>query len=181
MNRIERWDRGSFATVRFEQVMCITIQSLGRIDDSLIEGDELFLADFENTRNSLSENLKLHDRFTLSYLWVLGSYEVVRTICQRIEENRNGIPDEIVAKFKSLKNEFNRLRVPLAKMEAASAHKNTDTHFAYPAINTRVGIVWQVSPDVFITRRDLSDQLLETLEFFRSIDPNLNNLEMPCA
>ena len=180
MNRIERWVRCSYATVRFEQVMCMTIQSLGRIDASLIEGDELFLADFENTTTSLSEVLKLNDRFTLSYLWVLGSYEVVRTICQRIEENRNGIPDEIVAKFNSLKKEFNRLRVPLAKMEAASAHKNTDSHFAYPAINTS-GIAWQVSPDVFITRRDLSDQLLETLEFLRSIDPNLNNLEMPCA
>ena len=160
--------------------MCMTIQSLGRIDVSLIEGDELFLADFENNRNSLNENLKLNDRFTLSYLWVLGGYEVVRTICQRIKENRDGLPDEIAAKFESLKKEFNRLRVPLAKMEAASAHKNTDSHFAYPAINTK-GIAWQVSQDIFITRRDLSDQLLETLEFARSIDPNLNNIEVPSA
>ena len=177
MSRTERWVRASFATVRFEQVMCMTIQSLGRIDVSLIEGDELFIANFEINRNSLNENLKLNDRFTLSYLWVLGSYEVVRTICQCIKENRNGISEEMAGKFESLKKEFNRLRVPLAKMEASSAHKSTDSHFAYPAINTR-GIAWQVSQDVLITRRDLSDQLLETLEFARSKDPNLNNLEV---
>ena len=180
MSRIERWVRASFATVRFEQVMCMTIQGLGRIDVSLIEDDELFLADFENNRNSLNENLKLNDRFTLSYLWVLGGYEVVRTICQRIKEKRDDIPGEVTANFEELKKEFNRLRIPLAKMEAASAHKNTDSHFAYPAINTK-GIAWQVSQDVFITRRDLSDRLLEALEFARSNDQNLNNLEVPSA
>jgi len=180
MTRIERWINASFATVRFEQVMCLTIQGLGGIDVSLIEGDELFLADFEKNRNSLNENLKLNDRFTLSYLWVLGGYEVARTICQRIKENRDGIPDEVSAKFEELKKEFNRLRVPLAKMEAASAHRTTDSHFAYPAINTK-GIAWQVSQDVFITRRDLSDRLLDTLEFARSNDPNITNLEVPSA
>lgn len=180
MSRIERWVRASFATVRFEQVMCMTIQSLGRLDASLIEGDDLFLADFESNRTSLNEILKFNDRFTMSYLWVLGGYEVVRTICQRIKDNRDDIPHEIAVKFESLKKEFNRLRVPLAKMEAASAHKSTDSHFAYPAINAR-GIAWQVSQDVFITRLDLSDQLLEALEFARGKDPNLKNVEEPYA
>jgi hypothetical protein len=158
----------------------MTIQGLGHIDVSLVEGDDLFLSDFENNRNSLNENLKLNDRFTLSYLWVLGGYEVVRTICQRIKEKRDGVPDEVAAKFEELKKEFNRLRVPLAKMEPASAHRNTDSHFAYPAINTK-GIAWQVSQDVFITRRDLADRLLEALELARSNDPNLTNLEVPSA
>jgi hypothetical protein len=153
----------------------MTIQGLGRIDVALVASDELFIADFENNRNSLDENLKLNDRFTLSYLWVLGGYEVVRTICQRIKEKRDGIPNEVEAKFEELKKEFNRLRVPLAKMEPASRHKNTDSHFAYPAINTK-GIAWQVSQDVFITRRDLADRFLDALEIARNNDPNLTNL-----
>ena len=176
MTRIERWVNASFATVQFEQFMVVAIQGLGRLDVSLVEGDESFLADFEQNKNSLDESLKLNERFTLSYLWVLGGYELVRTICQRIKESRVGSPDEVASSFGELKKEFSRLRIPLAKMEPASTHKNTDSHIAYPALNTQKGIAWQVAQDVFITRRDLADRLLVALELARSKNPNLTSL-----
>jgi hypothetical protein len=176
MNRIERWVNASFVTVQFEQFMVMVVQGLGRLDVSLMQDDRFFLSDFEKNSNSLAESLKLNERFTLSYLWVLGGYELVRSICQRINEKRVAIPDEVVVSFRELKKEFSRLRVPLVKMEPTSAHKNTDSHIAYPVLNTQKGIAWQVAQDVFITRQDLADRLLVALELARSKDPNLINL-----
>ena|ERR1700687_2623634 len=173
MNLLERWVRASFATAKFEDVMVIVVQGLGRLDVSLREGDRLFLANFEENRNSVVESLKLSERFTLSYLWVLGAYELVRAICQRIRENRAAVPDEVARSFATLKSEFARLRMPLAKMEAAKAHKNTDSKIAFSVLDTTKGIAWQVSQDVFITRQDLADRLLAALEDARSKDPKL--------
>lgn len=176
MTRFERWVNASFSTVQFEQFMVIAVQGLGRLDVSLVEDDESFLADFEQNKYSSVESLKFNERLTLSYLWVLGSYELVRSICQRIKESRAGCPDEVANSFGELKKEFNRLRIPLAKMEPASAHVNTDSHIAYPMLHTQKGIAWQVAQNVFITRRDLADRLLATLELARSMNPNLTDL-----
>lgn len=173
MTRQERWIRASYAANRIylHISMTTTIQALGRVDVELAQGDDLFLSDFDNKRESLDECLLLNNRIDLSYLWVLGGYEVVRTICQRIKAKRKEFPYEIAARFEELKQEFNRLRVPLAKMEPASAHKNTDSNFAYPILNSK-GITWQVSQNVYISRRELADKLLETLEFTLSNDPS---------
>jgi hypothetical protein len=173
MSRYERWISASFATARFEQFMGSLVQGLGRLDISLGEGDQLFLANFEENKESVTEAMKLTDRFTLSHLWVLGAYELVRTICQRIAENRTAVPEEIARSFEELKREFTRLRVPLAKMESASAHKNTDSRIAYPALSPTRGIGWEVAQGVFISRQDLADHLLATLEDARSKDPKL--------
>ena len=173
MARMKRWVDASYATVRFEPDMVSVVQGLGRLDLSLIEDDQNFLADFEKNKESLDQSVKLTERFTLSYLWVLGSYELVRTICQRLQQKDLDVLPEVADSFQQLKKEFNRLRVPLAKMEAASAQKNTDSHIAYPAIHPGKGIAWRVSEGVFITRRDLADRLLETLERTRSKDPKL--------
>jgi hypothetical protein len=173
MSRLERWVQASFATAAFEQFMVVVVQGLGRLDVSLVEGDQLFLADFERNRNSVAESLKLNERSTLSYLWVLGAYELVRTICQRFKEARGTFSEEVATSFEKLKREFNRLRVPLAKMEPASAHKSTDSHIAFPALHPTKGVAWQVAPNVFITRQDLADGLLATLEQARGKDPKL--------
>jgi hypothetical protein len=105
----------------------------------------------------------LGDHLTLSYLWVLGAYEIIRALDQRSREDEQFLP-ELKERLKKLKHEFERIRIPLAKFEAATRHRETDSHIAYPAINTEKGIAWRVSVDVWITRRDLSDSMLELLE-----------------
>ena len=59
-----------------------------------------------------------------------------------------------------LKHRFERIRIPLAKMELARRHP-TDDPIAYPAINLELGVASQVAEDTFITRRELSDALLD--------------------
>ena len=61
------------------------------------------------------------------------------------------------------KHIFERVRMPLAKMATANRYK-ADSPIAYPALNMRHGIAWQVREDVFITRFELSETFLSFLE-----------------
>lgn len=171
--RYERWIKASIPTAKYELFMVSAIQSLGRLDIKLIEEDNDFLIEFEKNRNSLEANDKLNDRMTISYLWVLGAYEAIRTITQRIRESEDLVSQNIASEFSDLKRKFNRLRVPLAKMEPASAHRATDSHIAYPGIDLEHGIAWQVAENTYISRRELSDNFLNVLESGRM--DQLNN------
>ena len=151
----------------------MVVQGLGRLDVSLVEEDQSFVSEFDKNEGSIEEALKLTDRFTLSYLWVLGAYELVRSICQRLDKNKDTVSPDVAQSFVTLKKQFNRIRVPLAKMEAASGYK-TDSHIAYPAIDFEKGIAWQLNQTDFITRKDLADQLLAVLEDARRANPKLN-------
>jgi hypothetical protein len=55
-----------------------------------------------------------------------------------------------------------RLRIPLTKMETARRFP-TDSMIAYPTVTRDFGIAWHVAQDTYITRRELSDQLLDFL------------------
>jgi hypothetical protein len=133
--------------------MVIVVQGLGRLDVALGEVDQVYLANFEEKSKSVAESVKLTERSSLSHLWVLGAYELVRSICQRITENRAAVPEEVARSFGELKNEFSHLRVPLAKMEPARAHRDTDFTFPFPALSPTRGIAWRIAHDVFISRQ----------------------------
>ena len=163
-SRHERWIKASISTAKFDPFMVPTIQGLGRLDISLIEQDSAFLNNFDKNKDDINASLELSDRITVSYLWVLGAYEAIRTMGQRIRENENLVSEEMATSFRNVKNTFNRLRVPLAKMEATRAHRNTDSHIAYPGLNLDIGISWKINESTFISRRELSDQLLTLLE-----------------
>lgn len=163
MTRLERWVTASQVTEGFEPFMIVAVQGLGRLDVSLLGEDSAFVEAHERNAISIDQHIRLTDRFTLSYLWVLGAYEVVRTICQRINERRDLVSGDVARQFKAVKRRISRLRMPLAKMEPASAHKS-DSHIAYPAMHRSLGIAWQLSPQDFITRAELADALLSALE-----------------
>ena len=129
--------------------MVEVVQGLRRLDTALTEADKIFLSDFEKNKTSLEESLKLSERITLSYLWVLGAYELVRTICQRIKEKGMVFPKDLANDFISIKVEFERLRIPLAKMEPARRHKDTDSHIAHPVIHPDRGIACASSAKCF--------------------------------
>lgn len=166
--RYDRWIKVSFSMLRFEPNMMPVIQGLGRLDVKLIEEDKSFLQDLDNNLESVEQNLVLSERLTISYLWVLGAYEAIRTMCQRIKDHKVAVLDEVATSLNQLKREFNRLRVPLAKMEPASSHK-TDNHIAFPGINRDHGVAWQLNESTFVTRQQLSDSFLAALEHARAV------------
>ena len=161
--RFDRWVRASFATAQYEKFMPVTVQGLGRLDHDLFGQDKLVLAGAgpfapDGDLGALSYHI------TLSYLWVLGAYEVLRAINQRSKES--GHSDQEVLQ---VLRQYERLRMPLAKFEPANRHKHTDSKIAYPALNPEHGVAWEVAANVFISRGALSGELLALLESKRAI------------
>lgn len=103
------------------------------------------------------------DATDLSYLWILGAYEAVRTLDQRFAALGASAVNRKQATG-SLKHKFERLRVPLAKLEPSRRHKNTDYSFPRPGIADNRGIAWEVAPNEVVSRSNLSDEFLSLLE-----------------
>lgn len=157
--RNTRWVNASHKLATFDQFIVVTAQGLGKLDSKLLKEDEMLVQ--QNTTSSPYGDMS--DHITMSYLWVLGAYEIIRSLEQRAREESDFLPEQTES-LQQLKWRFERLRIPLAKFEAAKKHSDTDSHIAYPGVNTELGIAWQVSQDTWITRRELSDSMLELFE-----------------
>src|SRR5262249_48151898 len=107
-------------------------------------------------------DMKLNDLVVQATLWVFGSYEVVRTLAKKIGSNPTFLDDTLRQRVKAVRDDFERVRIPLAKFEAPRKRPN-DRGTAYPAIHQERGIGWSVAKGVFFSRRGLSDKLLKLL------------------
>jgi len=136
-----------------------TLQALGRLDVRLMARDERFVAGEGYIEEGVGL-LEFDDHLTQSYLWVLGAYELVRTLHAREPKQQNGKATPL----QTLYRRYSRLRVPLAKMMPARYHKLTDFRIAYPALNYEFGVAWQVAETTFISRGELSNEFLSVLE-----------------
>lgn len=167
--RWERWLKASIGLMRFEEQMMPLVQQLGRMDIRLIQADETWPDRFLDGKLSYEDSTTLHEHITLSFLWVLGAYEFIRTLCDRVRtDDTEKTPEEVRNLLLQTKRRFARVRMPLAKMEPASHFSEEDGPIAYPGLRRGVGVAWQLSPSTVITRRELSDILLEALEHRRS-------------
>ena len=138
------------------------VQGLGRFDCHLIQEDARFAALNQEQSSSVRERTLLTDRVTLSYFWVLAAYELVRTLDQRWRIGATTLPDEFGSRVTALKRRMERLRIPLAKLETARRFP-TDSPFAYPTITRDFGVAWHIAQDMYVTRRELADELLNFL------------------
>ena len=145
------------------------VQQLGRMDARLIQADETWPYRFFGKKLSYEDSTDLHEHITQSYLWVLGAYEFLRTLCDRVRSDaEEKTPEEVRNILLDTKRRFARVRMPLAKMEPASKYSNEDGPIAYPGMKRGAGVAWQLNPNAIVTRRELSDALLEALERRRS-------------
>ena len=162
--RYAEWVRLSHRLSPFEAFMIVAVQGLGKIDAQLTAQDQEFLSVRTENESSIESSLELTDRFTQSYLWVLGAYEIIRAVDQRCRENAPSCIDaSLVEAIKATKVFFERVRVPLAKFEAANKFKNTDSAIAFPALHPGDGIAWRVAHDIYITRQSMSDMFIGLL------------------
>ena len=135
------------------------LQGLGCLDETLFDVDAGYVGgDGYITPDKGIMELNAH--LTLSYLWVLGAYEIVRILHERSRIN-GFVADK---KLESVYRNFTRVRIPLAKFEPAGKHRETDENLALPALNSLYGVAWEISQDTFIARGELSDSLLDYLE-----------------
>jgi len=167
--RNERWLKVSIGLGRLEQTMWPLVLQLGRLDTRLIQADEAWPDRFFEPKLSYQDSSALDEHITLSDLWVLGAYEFIRTLCDRVStDDEEMTPATVRDILQDVKHRFARVRMPLAKMEAAAKHANEDGPIAYPGVLRGVGVAWQLNPNVIVTRRGLADALLEALERRRS-------------
>ena len=161
-DRFQRWVDASSAAGAIEPSMTAVVQGLGRFDCRLIEEDSRFSALNQEQSSSSQESTRLADRLTLSYFWMLAAYELVRTLDQRWRTGATTLPAESGNRVTALKRRMERLRIPLAKTETARRFP-IDHAMAYPTISRDFGLAWHVAQDTYISRRELSDQLLDFL------------------
>jgi len=166
IERLNRWIRASYATALIEPAMLFQIQGLGKIDAVLFSKDLMFREIRDENNTDSVDWMDLNDSITLSYLWVLGSYEIIRTLNERFGEKDKSSPHYI--KSLDLKKLFARLRVPLAKFEPEKRHSSTDAKVAYPALNSTHGIAWQISAEHFVPRGELSEAFISFMEWLRN-------------
>ncbi len=168
--RNQRWVGGSFALAMFEKFMVPVAQQLGRLDCQLLAEDQRYMALSQDNRETIEEAIRFDHQLTMSYLWVLGAYELVRTVDQRARDNLALLGSDQRDAITQVKQRFARLRVPLAKMEPAAAFRDTDTAIAYSALVRDHGIGWLIG-STGITRKELADDLLALLDKLRGATP----------
>ena len=137
-----------------EQMGCVmTIQKLARFELEIVKKDTAFW--INRLRQIPEQPLELDDILTHSYLWVLGAYEILRTLAAA-----TGHPRLIQAK-----RMFARIRMPLAKLKASEKYSEKDFNFPYP-ITKGPCIGWAVNERDIVLRDALSSEFLKALDEF---------------
>jgi hypothetical protein len=152
------------------------IQMLGYDDIVLYEYDQMLNLDSPNillgTPTPAVDDM-LHGMIWKSYTWVLAAYELIRTINQKLTTADPSA--NITSKSHWLKNEFARLRVPMAKFEPTKKHQKTDYKFPRGCTQPGRGLCWEVADGVAISRMESSDALVSFLLELKSYQAKPRN------
>jgi hypothetical protein len=154
--RYAEWVQLSHRVRKFEPFMVVAVQGLGQLDAKLAAEDAEYLSDCNSDQDDLAQSLDLTERVTRSYLWVLGAYELVRSIDQRCRNDPSLVSAHVVTLISDTKTQFERVRVPLAKYEPARKFSTTDSTVAFPAIDRAKGVAWSVAAGTIISRDELA-------------------------
>jgi hypothetical protein len=152
--RYAEWVKLSHRLQKFEPFMVVTVQGLGYLDAKLAEEDRAFLARPPSMQDDFEQSLDLTERFTQSCLWVLGAYELIRSIDEKCRNSLGIVSANVATLVSAAKTQFERVGVPLAKYEAARKFSATDR---------ANGIAWHVAPGTFVSREDLAKCFREML------------------
>jgi hypothetical protein len=164
--RRARWVYTSYALAKVEPYMVLLAQQLGRLDAKLILEDNRYSHLLPAQRESTQECLQLDERLALSYLWVLGSFELLRTLLERIGNGTTQFDASVTKKVEAVKKKIAQLRSPLAKLKNTSG----EATIPYPSLHEQLGISWRISETTYISRRELSESFLDLLEYMYNGD-----------
>lgn len=178
--RYQDWVRVSFRWARDEESAYQVphyVQTLGIVDAELrgIRKQDLFNPDGSPKEDEFGI-LKLEHYQIKAHLWVLGAYELVRMISQRVREDESLTTDASIEIIHNSKKQFERVRIPLAKLEASKRNKS-DFNIAFAGIGPD-GLAWKVADDCIISQEYLSDLLHQMMasiwprEYNHLIQPN---------
>ena len=156
--RRNKWIANQDFLKRIHQLMIVPYQGIALIDARLV------VEDVNIVNGKPTEFMgDLGPHLTQSYLWVLGAYEIIRTISQYADSGKDSEVEVFKDEIRELKHKFERLRVPLAKFESARKNPNGYT-YAYPVFHPILGTCWSISDMENISRRELSDKFLRLMK-----------------
>ncbi|MDP3026753.1 MAG: hypothetical protein Q8N63_03525 [Nanoarchaeota archaeon] len=167
-NRYSEWVKNS-SGVRFVDILLIgNVQGLGLIDVELIKEFPEIKID-----SKLQEDLlKKLRHITLSELWVMGSYELIRLMKEIVLRDKDIFSNETKIKIKELLSTFTEIRIPLAKFQERGNNR-LYSGVTIPKFDSVKGIGWEIIISnkkgvntKIIYRKDLGDGFLELLRLF---------------
>lgn len=163
----EKWVTKSFRWIREDKDSQIPhhVQMLGIIDAELrgIRKEDLY--DVNGQPKEDSDGILALERHQIkAHLWVLGAYELVRMISQRLREREDFAQPDSFEKVVEAKKLFERVRMPMAKLEPSKRHEKTDFEIAYAGIGPK-GLGWKVAPETVIYQEELSEKLFEMFTY----------------
>jgi hypothetical protein len=150
--RYADWVRSSHSLDRYVPGLRVFVQGLGKIDAQLTWQNAQYLKLPPSVRASFEESLRLTDRIALSQLWLLRAYEAMRTLAERLGKSPKIGSKRLRSRVATIKRQLARVRMPLAKLAPASAHKATDYAQAVPALHRELGISWKVAKHMIVPR-----------------------------
>jgi hypothetical protein len=165
--RYHEWVAASSSVGEAGVFLIDSVNGLGLLDDQLIAREREVMTQFEGWGPTIDTPIDLEIR-TLSHLWVLGGYEVVRILAKWAQSDRSIKFAPWLDELQGLKRRFERLRIPLAKQEPARRYEDTDWALAFPTLVQGHGVAWRVSGDTVISRRGLADGFLDVLKSIRT-------------
>jgi hypothetical protein len=132
--------------IAFSHYLCGRVSVLVSVADEIVDNlDEGFGVNFV-------DGGKVTRAETLMWLWVLGAYEVVRTMCQA----KNCFSQTTVDQLQQLKKRLSIVRMPAAKMEKAGAR--------VPVSSDRSPSGWDAAhKDLLVNDPDSADVSARTL------------------
>ncbi|NGZ01684.1 MAG: hypothetical protein CV090_01375 [Nitrospira sp. WS238] len=162
-DRLSRWLEASYHLDLRDLYLVVMIQGLGRLDCFLIQKDNQLSGDTRSIERELS--FELEDQFALSALWVFGAYEIVRTLDQQAGNlfEQHKISKTFKDSLNGLKHKFERVRVPLAKLEPSRRFKDQDLRVATAEMGN-LGVRWRLNENTYVDRRELANSFLNFLE-----------------
>ncbi len=140
------------------------VEGLSDLSDNLIEKfKDIHSQEDDKDKLMVFGSPEFLEYWTLSQLWVTGSYEVIRTIDQKASE-KNLFDGEIRKDIKDVKHYFERIRVPMTKME--SARRGYKDDYNYPLLHFKMGegAIWMINKTTYLSRKVLSETFLKLLK-----------------
>lgn len=169
MERYASWIEISSHIIWVKKAMVPIIHALGMKDCELVERDSETFDIVMEVGKDLGANHELDSLISDSYLWILGMYELVRSLHQIAWEGHEFLDEEALNILSELNDAYRRLRIPLAKLEPARGHEDTDLSEVLPIFEPGEGIGWKLSEKDFVTRRCLSEKTLHDLSLIGKI------------
>jgi len=152
------WESAASIVFAYDRDTSYNVKSLARFDRKLRRQNELLKVlrqDYSAATDTQRE--QLHELIGDSKFWLLGAYEIVRTLDQRYRE-RLGLNRTEKTPLTELKHKLERLRIPLAKQEPSRRNSETDYRYLHATLSN-AGVGWKPSQDSNFLFSELSDEL----------------------